>query len=42
MKTVQKLSQQRLDFFDTFGYLAFPGLLMTVLTKLLKNFKIFG
>ena len=42
MKTLQKLSQHQLDFFDTFGYLAFPGLLNDCIDKSLQNLKMFG
>ena len=36
MKTLQKLSQHQLDFFDTFGYLAFPGLLNDCIDKIIE------
>ena len=39
MKTVQKLSQHRLDFFDTFGYLAFPGLFNDCIDKIIEEFE---
>ena len=39
MKTVQKLSQHQLDFFDTFGYLAFPGLLNDCIDKIIEEFE---
>ena len=39
MKTVQKLSQHRLDFFDTFGYLAFPGLFNDCINKIIEEFE---
>ena len=39
MKTLQKLSQHQLDFFDTFGYLAFPGLLNDCIDKIIAEFE---
>ena len=39
MKTLQKLSQHQLDFFDTFGYLAFPGLLYDCIDKIIAEFE---
>ena len=39
MKTLQKLSQHQLDFFDTFGYLAFPGLLNDCIDKIIEEFE---
>ena len=39
MKTVKKLSQNQLDFFDTFGYLAFPGLLNDCIDKIIEEFE---
>jgi len=39
MKTVQKLSQHQLDFFDTFGYLAFPGLFNDCINKIIEEFE---
>ena len=39
MKTVQKLSQHQLDFFDAFGYLAFPGLLNDCIDKIIEEFE---
>jgi hypothetical protein len=34
-----KLSDQQLDFFDTFGYLAFPGLLTDVIDEIIDAFE---
>ena len=39
MKTVQPLSQHQLDFFDTFGYLGFPGLLKDRIDKIIEAFE---
>ena len=39
MKTVQKLNQHQLDFFDTFGYLGFPGLLKDCIDKIIEEFE---
>ena len=39
MKTVQPLSQDQLDFFDTFGYLGFPGLLKDCIDKIIEEFE---
>jgi len=39
MKTVQKLSKHQLDFFDTFGYLGFPGLLKDCVDKIIEEFE---
>ena len=39
MGTVQKLSQYQLDFFDAFGYLAFPGLLNDCIDKIIEEFE---
>ena len=39
MKTVQPLSQHQLDFFDTFGYLGFPGLLKDCIDKIIEEFE---
>ena len=35
MKTLQKLSKNQLDFFDTFGYLAFPEMLRDCIDKII-------
>lgn len=34
-----KLTQQQLDFFDTFGYLAFPGLMRDVIEEIIDAFE---
>ena len=39
MKTLYKLDQNQLDFFDTFGYLAFPGLLNDCIDKIIEEFE---
>ena len=39
MKTLQKLSKNQLDFFDTFGYLAFPEILRDCIDKIISAFE---
>ena len=39
MKTLQKLSKNQLDFFDTFGYLAFPEMLLDCIDKIISAFE---
>ena len=39
MKTLQKLSKNQVDFFDTFGYLAFPEMLRDCIDKIISAFE---
>ena len=39
MKTTKHLSKHQLDFFDTFGYLGFPGLLKDCIDKIIEEFE---
>ena len=39
MKTTKHLSKHQLDFFDTFGYLGFPGLLKDRIDKIIEAFE---
>ena len=39
MKTIKHLDQNQLDFFDTFGYLAFPGLFNDCIDKIIEEFE---
>ena len=34
-----ELTRQQLDFFDTFGYLAFPGLMSDVIDNIIDDFE---
>ena len=39
MKTKQKLSQEQMAFFETFGFLYFPGLLSDCIDKIIYEFE---